>query len=326
MGAMTRRSYGLPGAFPAPVPRPGVARWVPGRHTGGMLLVGTADGVVELALDGREVRRAQPDTEITALSGDWAIAGDRLLALDTGATVELPEGLQPRCVLALGGGRALVGTDHARLVEVGGPSGPVLDTDFDAIPARAFWSTPWGGPPDTRSLAASPAGTFAGVHVGGVWRRGADGWTEVVRSEVDDHQVAAVGATVAVAAAVGVGQSDDGGETWAWSDRGLHGSYCRSVAISDGWVLAGASTGPGDRQSAVYRRPLDDPERPFELCGGELPHRFAHHIDTGALVAAGALAAIGAPTGEVYVSEDAGATWRCLTDNLPGVHCIDLAG
>ena len=54
------------------------------------------------------------------------------------------------------------------------------DALFDAIPTRSGWTTPWGGPPDTRSIAIGPAGLFAGVHVGGVWRREATGWTEVV--------------------------------------------------------------------------------------------------------------------------------------------------
>lgn len=299
-----------------------------------MLLVGTGDGVVELAIDGRELRRAQPDVEITAISGDWAIGARRLLALDTGATVELPEGLAPRCVLALGGGRALVGTSHARLVEVGGPAGPAIDTSFDEIPTRQSWTTPWGGPPDTRSVAAGPGGTLAGVHVGGVWRRDPDRWLEIVPAEADNHQVVAAGPTVAVAAAIGVGQSDDGGETWTWSDEGLHGSYCRAVAVADDWLLASAATGPGHRESAVYRRPLGDPERPFEPCGwgdardgkGRLPARFPHLIDTFALVAAGGLVAVGSPTGEVYLSEDSGATWRSLTESLPGVHCVEVAG
>jgi hypothetical protein len=298
-----------------------------------MLLVGTGDGVIELAIDGRELRRAQPDVEITAISGDWAIGARRLLALDTGATVELPDGLAPRCVLTLGGGRALVGTTQARLVEAGGPTGPTIDTSFDVIPDRRHWTTPWGGPPDTRSVAAGPGGTLVGVHVGGVWRRDPDQWLEIVPADADDHQVVAVGSTVAVAAAIGVGQSDDGGDTWVWSDKGLHGSYCRAVAIADGWLLTSASIGPGHWESAVYRRPLGDPDRPFEPCGwgddkngeGRLPARFAHLIDTFALVAAGALVAVGSPTGEVYLSEDGGATWRCLADSLPGVHCVELA-
>ncbi|MGH9110690.1 MAG: WD40/YVTN/BNR-like repeat-containing protein, partial [Acidimicrobiales bacterium] len=132
---------------------------------------------------------------------------------------------------------------------------------------------------------------------------------------------------VAVAAAVGVGQSDDAGETWTWSHEGLHASYCRAVALAEGWLLASASTGPATQQAAVYRRPLDDPQRPFAACGGgsDLPAMFPHNIDTFCLVAAGNLVAVGERHGRVYLSDDAGQSWRTLADALPGVHCLAFA-
>ena len=164
------------------------------------------------------------------MSGDWAIADGGVIALDTGAAVELPDGLVARCVLALDGGRALVGTSDARLVEVGGPEGTARDAVFDAVPTRGSWTTPWGGPPDTRTLAAGAGGPYVGVHVGGVWRPGTGEWVEVVPAEADDHEVAFGDGVLAVAAGIGVGQSGDRGATWHWSDDGLHGRYCRSVA------------------------------------------------------------------------------------------------
>jgi hypothetical protein len=292
-----------------------------------MLLVGTADGLLDLALDGTEQGRALPGADVISVSGDWAVADRKVLALESGSGPAMPDGLVPRCVLALAGGRALVGTTDARIVEVGGAGGPVRDELFDGAPSRWSWSTPWGGPPDTRSLALGQAGPFAGVHVGGVWRRQPDEWVEVVPVEADDHQVVADGDVVAVAAAIGVGQSDDGGDTWVWSDNGLHASYCRAVAIAEGWLLATASTGPGTSEGAVYRRPLGDPQAPFVRCGesGGLPASFPHNIDTFELAAAGGLVAVGTPTGDVYLSEDSGATWRTLATALPGVRCVDFA-
>jgi hypothetical protein len=290
-----------------------------------MLLVGTADGLLDLALDGSELRRTLPGADVVGVDGDWAIADGWVMALESGAAIAL-DGLVPRCVTAVDGGRALVGTSDARVVEVGGPGGPTRDALFDAVPTRKSWTTPWGAPADTRSLATSPRGVFAGVHVGGVWRRGADGWIEVVPAEADDHQVVAEGDLVAVAAAVGIGQSDDGGDTWMWSDDGLHARYCRAAAIADGWLLATASTGPGTREGAVYRRPLGDPEAPFTRCGsggdGDLPAAFPHNVDTFSLAAAGALVAVGTPTGGLYVSEDSGATWRTMPTPVPGVRCV----
>jgi hypothetical protein len=292
-----------------------------------MLLVGTADGLLDLSLDGVEERRTLAGANVASVSGDWAIADDLVVALDTGVAVKLPDGLMPQCVVALDGGRALVGTTDARIVEVGGPEGPARDALFDAIPSRSRWSTPWGGPPDTRSLALGPGGPYAGVHVGGVWRRDAAEWIEVVPTENDDHEVAFADGVLAVAAAVGVGQSGDGGETWHWSNEGLHASYCRAVAVADDWLLATASTGPGTREGAVYRRPLRDPDAPFTRCGGDdegLPRTFPHNIDTFELAAAGRLVAVGTPTGELYLSDDSGATWRTIAKALPGVRCVEL--
>jgi hypothetical protein len=294
-----------------------------------MLLVGTADGLLDLGLDGAEERRTLTGTSVVAVSGDWAIADDRVVALDAGASAVLPDELVPRCVLALGGGRALVGTSDAHIVEVGGPEGPERDLVFDAVPTRSHWATPWGGPPDVGSLAMTPDGPVAGVHVGGVWRRSRVEWIEIVPAEADDHQVACAEGVMAVAAGIGVGQSTDGGETWHWSDDGLHGRYCRAVAVAEGWLIASASTGPATTEAAVYRRPLGDPETPFVRCGGEgpgsLPWAFPRNVDTFELAAAGPLAAVGTPAGEVYVSEDSGATWRALPVPLPGVRCVAFA-
>jgi hypothetical protein len=294
-----------------------------------MLLVGTADGLLDLALDGTEERRTLAGANVVAAVDGWAIADDTVVSLDSGAPVELPEGLAPRCLLALDGGRALVGTSDARLLVVGGPEGTREDTLFDGIPSRSEWSTPWGGPPDTRSLALDgKSGPYVGVHVGGVWRRDADEWVEIVPARADDHQVVCAGDTVVVAAGIGVGQSSDRGETWHWSDDGLHGRYSRAGAVADGWLLAGASTGPATTEAALYRRPLRDPGAPCARCGaapgdaGALPRAFGHNIDTFELAAADALVALGTPTGELYLSDDAGHTWRRIAEALPGVHCV----
>lgn len=294
-----------------------------------MILVGTADGLLELTLDGGVERQTLTGREVHDVSGDWAIADGAVVSLADAGTVDLPGELVGRCVLALPGGRALVGTSEARLVEVGGPEGPRPEPSFDAIPTRHLWSTPWGGPPDTRSVAAGPSGPLVGVHVGGVWRREDDLWIEAVPPEADDHQVVASGPLVAVAAAIGVGQSDDGGKTWDWRDDGLHAPYCRAAALAEGWLIVSASTGPGSSQGALYRRPLDEPGRPFIPCGDsgkdDLPQAFKHNIDTFELAASGNLAAVGTPTGDLYLSEDSGATWTLIADGLPGIHCVEFA-
>ena len=295
-----------------------------------MILVGTADGLIEVALDGGEIRRALPGVEVQSISGDWAIADGRVLSLADGRAVALPHGLLGKCVLALSGGTALVGTSDARLLQVDGRGNAAPVRSFDEIPTRFEWSTPWGGPPDVRTIAAGADGPLVGVHVGGVWRPEGDQWVEAVPPEADDHQVVANGSTIAVAAAIGVGQSNDGGKTWDWHDEGLHAPYCRAAALTDGWLLVSASTGPGSRRGALYRRPIDEPQRPFIPCGDsgkdDLPAAFAHNIDTFELAASGNLAALGTPDGELFLSEDSGATWTIVADSLPGVRCVEFVG
>jgi hypothetical protein len=99
-----------------------------------------------------------------------------------------------------------------------------------------------GGPPDTRSITVAADGTpFVNVHVGGVWRGDDDGeWREVIDVDHDTHQILAADDAVVAAAAVGYGQSNDGGRTFSWSTDGLHDTYCRAVAIADGIVLVTA--------------------------------------------------------------------------------------
>ena len=125
-----------------------------------------------------------------------------------------------------------------------------------------------------------------------------------------------------------MGQSLDGGATWTWNTKGLHASYCRAVTIAEGWMLVTASDGPGAKRGAVYRRPLDQPDAPFEGCGGSthgvLPKFFPYNVDTFELAAAGELVVVGTPSGELYLSDDAGGTWNQLNVTLPGVRCVDL--
>jgi hypothetical protein len=293
---------------------------------GHMIVTGTADGLYEIGLDGAIQRHALEGTEVGAVSGDWAIADDAVVSTSSGRKAPLPDGLVPRCLLSGAGDSCLVGTSSARLLEVDAHGARSIET-FDAIPSRPQWSTPWGGPPDTRSLARSAQGLLVNVHVGGVWRGDGHTWVEVVPADQDSHQVVADGSTIAVAAATGVGQSTDGGATWSWSAEGLHATYCRAATLAEGWLLVSASTGPGTRRGAIYRRDLGRPETGFVPCGGhgDLPRVFPHNVDTFELTAAGPLVAVGTPTGEVFLSEDSGGTWRLLVDALPGVRSVSFA-
>lgn len=297
---------------------------------GHMIVTGTADGLHEIGLDGAVHRQSLPGTQVRQVSGDWAIADDAVVSLESGKAVDLPGGLVPRCLLGDAGGTCLVGTSEARLFQVG-QGQPRSVGSFDYIPRRIEWSTPWGGAPDTRSIARGPdGGLLVNVHVGGVWRTNpeGDGWVESVEASRDVHQVVSDGETVAVAAGNGVGLSFDGGTTWSWTTSGLHAPYCRAIALSEGFVLVSASTGPGTTQACIYRRAVDAPGRPFQPLGeagaGKLPRLFKQNIDTFELAAAGELVAVVTPSGELFASEDSGESWRRLSDALPGVRCVDF--
>jgi hypothetical protein len=282
--------------------------------------IGTEQGL--RSLDGGDERLAgQP---ITALSGDWALVGeDRLVALTSGAEVKL-EGPRAWCLLDAGA-QLYVGTAEARLFA--GPATGSADLapvgSFESIETRDEWYTPWGAPPDTRSLTSGPDGAlFVNVHVGGVWRQLPDGrWAEVVRVDADTHQVTAGDKAVVAAAAIGFGRSLDGGTTWEWTAAGLHGSYCRAAAIAGDTALVTASTGPGSRRGAVYRRLLRG-DGAFEKCAGGLPEWFPFNLDTGQLAAKGEEVVLGTDDGRVYRSSDAGSTWDLVAEELPPVRAV----
>lgn len=263
--------------------------------------------------------------EVRTIGGRWAIVDNALVPTDD-PDVVIPVDPKPLCLAATAAG-VLVGTAEARLFVL--PQGersvqPVRS--FDQIPTRDEWYTPWGGPPDTRSIArTADGGALVNVHVGGVWHdRGDESWTEVIDVDADTHQVLAVDQHVVVAAAIGFGESDDNGRTFQFTADGLHASYCRAVAVAGGYMLVTASTGPFTKQAAVYRRPLDSDE-PFVRCWAGLPEWFEDNIDTFQLAAKGTTVVIGTHDGQLFVSKDAGATWRLAADALDPIHCVAIS-
>jgi hypothetical protein len=293
-------------------------------HTGAVeVLAGTSEGLFRLT----DAGVAQvTSTETSSIAGDWAIVdGVEVVSLASGITTTTAP-LSGQCVVPYGDG-ALVGTEQAHLFEIDlrGFTKPV--DSFDQIPTRDTWYTPWGAPPDTRSLTVTSDGVaLVNVHVGGVWRGDANSWTEVVPVDNDTHQVLAAtsGSRVLVAAAVGFGSSTDNGRTFTWITDGLHATYSRAVALAGDFVLLTASTGPRTERGAVYRRPADS-DGPFERCRDGLADWFPFNIDTFQLAASDQVAAIGTQAGEVYLSEDEGATWTLAAKDLPPVRCVAFA-
>lgn len=294
------------------------------------ILIGTSDGLRELekpaGLEGRSV---------TALAGTgtdlWAIAdGTSLLRSSVGGEWEGVadiEELRGRCVLPPDGANAFVGTSEAHLMRLEQERLEPL-ISFDDVEGREKWYTPWGGPPDTRSLSrASSGAVFANVHVGGIVRSN-DGetWNPIgIDVDADVHQVLAHPTkprVVLAACAYGLAMSDDGGDTWTFEADGLHASYCRAVAISGETILVSASRGHRGEEAAVYRQ---KGSREFERCREGLPEWFGDNIDTHCLAAGDGLIALGTSDGSVYVSTDDGATWGEAASNLPRITCLVVA-
>jgi hypothetical protein len=293
-----------------------------------MIFAGTRAGVHVLDEDqtvdvGGPVRALGVDGRIWAVSGDHEV-----LWSDDGVRWE-PVASVPdfalRCLLPAGD-EALTGTAEAHLYRVRPDGADRIDT-FETVAGREGWYTPWGGPPDTRSLAAAGDGTvYANVHVGGIPKTtdGGRTWEPTIDVDADVHQVITHDDLVLAACAPGLAVSSDGGATWRIDAEGLHGRYCRAVAVAGDTLLVSASTGPFTEQAAVYRRPLRS-DGAFEKCAGGLPDWFGSNIDSHRLAAEGATVALGSDDGDVWLSRDQGSTWDLAAKGLAGISCVAFA-
>lgn len=229
------------------------------------------------------------------------------------------------CVAVVGDALLLVGFAGAHLALVGASDRPSTLTSFDRLPERASWVNPASTEPDLRSLATLDVGWFANVHVGGVWRSTDRGetWREVVQAVQDVHEiVCGPSGRLGVASARGFAWSDDGGESWEWRSEGLHGRYCRAVALDGKTVFLAASTGPASRDCRLYRAEVG---ATFEPCGGSLPSSFPFNIETGTVAAADGSVALGTPDGRVFRSADAGSTWELVQHGIWPITSVTFA-
>lgn len=200
---------------------------------------------------------------------------------------------------------------------------------FEKAPGRESWYTPWGGPPDVRSMSSDPTGpVYVNVHVGRVVsssdRQG--DWGPTIDIDADVHEVLFdPGSGLLLAAcAKGLAVSSDRGSTWRYDADGVHGRYMRAVTVSGDTVVATASTGPRTDRAAVYRKPVNG-EGSFELCREGLPEWFSDNIYTLCLAAKGSMATFGTSNGAVFLSEDEGQTWAPAAEGLPPVRCVAFA-
>jgi len=211
-----------------------------------------------------------------------------------------------------------VGSSEARLFRVAG-DGLEPIAAFDRAEGRSSWYTPWGGPPETRSMSEWDDDLYVNVHVGGILRTDDRGghWTPTIDIDADIHQVATAEGLVLAACAGGLAVSEDRGTTWTLRADGLDAPYSRGVTVCGDTVLVSASSGPRGGRSAVYRGTLASGG--FERCRDGLPEWFDDNIDTMCLdgLPDGSFAAFGTSDGQLFGSFDAGSSWTELASELP---------
>ena len=291
------------------------------------ILAATTEGIYQWP-DGT---RSLEGTETNAL----ALAGDVRYAVAKQATILRDEGegwresvsvrdVRANCLIPARTG-LFVGTSEAHLLKEDGGRLVSLDP-FELAPGRDEWFTPWGGPPDVRSLAEDERGTlYCNVHVGGILRSedGGSTWAPTIDVRSDVHEVTTAAERVIAATAWGLATSFDEGASWEFDDQGLHATYARAVAVAGDVVVMSASTGPRGDASALYRRPLGD-SGAFMRSGGDLPEWFSDNIDTGCLSALGENVAFGTEGGELFLSDDSGITFTRVAENIAPVRWVEL--
>jgi hypothetical protein len=288
----------------------------------------TSSGIVAIDDEGA-VQLPGRDVRALAVEGDrwWAIADDEVVARGGAASDWTPTPqlgrFRARCLLP-SDDAALVGTSEAHLFLVDTGSARQVE-GFESVEGRGDWFTPWGGPPDVRSLSSAGGRIHANVHVGGIVRStDRRSWQPTIDIHSDVHEVLAVEGSdrVLAATAWGLAESDDAGESWGFEDDGLHASYCRAVAVCDESVLMSASLGPRGGRAAVYRRSMSG--GPFEKCEKGLPEWFSDNIDTGCLAAGSSRAVFGTRDGDVFISEDSGETWAQVSSGMSPISQVLL--
>jgi len=261
--------------------------------------------VSTLAAHGRDLWAAVDGSEL------WRAGGE-----DWGHIADLAEH-RVACITATHAD-VFVGSSEARLFrDAGGGLEPIAA--FDRAAGRSTWYTPWGGPPDTRSMSEWDDDLYVNVHVGGILRtddRG-ENWTPTIDIDADVHQVATADGLVLAACAGGLAVSGDRGTTWTLRADDLEAPYSRAVTVCGDAVLVSASSGPRGGRSAVYRGAIEGGG--FQRCRDGLPEWFDDNIDSMCLDALpdGSFAAFGTSDGQLFGSVDAGSSWTELASGLP---------
>ncbi len=297
-----------------------------------LVIAGTSDGL--LFVDSKQHVELEGHS-ITALASSsnelWVIADSnsvwhRNLNGEWHQVTSIND-LRLNCILPLKNA-VLVGTSEAHLLHIANGSINRINC-FEMVEGRSEWYTPWGGPPDVRSMAVSQSGEiYVNVHVGGILRSNDQGksWQPTIDFHADVHEVRTIPdlpELVLAATAEGLAISQDRGNSWSFDRTNLHAAYSRAVAVCGETILMTTSTGPHGGKAAIYRRSLDEPGT-FSKCERGLPEWFSDNINTGTLATLGNIAAFGTCEGQLFFSEDAGLTWKQIATSSAPILCVNL--
>lgn len=294
---------------------------------------GTDDGLYDI--DGRRVHEsAISGRKVSAIAQSrdgyvCVVDGNEVWRCDAKSAVQVTSSdLRLNCIADVGG-TILAGAEDARITRFD-ENAMVRIVSFDAIPEREEWSTPWGGPPDVRSIAVSGDGTIYGdIHVGWIVRStdGGESWVSCRTGlEKDVHQVSTHPSNdniVCAATARGFYISNDGGDSFTRKTGELPYYYQRACVVFEksDIYLASTSRGPhGDCEARLFRT-VDGGESWAEVSG--LPNHVAHNIDTFQLACSpDGRVVVAVENSELYVSNDYGQTFRAIGTHLPYIHAI----
>ncbi len=232
------------------------------------------------------------------------------------------------CIARSSDGRYLVGTERARLAWVTDGALEFIPA-FDRVPERLLWDTPYGAPPELRSLAVATDGAiYANVHVGWIVRStdGGKTWRSLRNGlDRDVHQVAVHPSdpkTVFAATAEGFHISHDRGDTFVRRAEGMPYVYQRATTCLPGRGVYLASTARHDRGAGARLYRSEDEGRTWARVRG-LPETVDRNINTYQLVAlAGGHGFVVVADTALYETEDWAETWRLVARNLPPVNAV----
>ena len=265
-----------------------------GLHVGTVAGLFSIDGSTEQVIGDTRINHV-----VDAGGTLWALDGKGRIHRDDSVVASLPDGETGLCVQPAASG-TWIGAPAAKLYRLD-DTGVSEDEFFADAPGREAWHTPWGGPPDVRSMTLDASQTlYINVHVGGILR--------YPTSE----------GAIFAACAYGLATSSNGHD-FEIRDDGLHASYCRAVAVADETVYLSASTGPRTSRGRVYRGGLW--EAPFEPMTAGLPEWFDGNVNTHCLLAKDDKVWIGFDD-KVWVSDDRGESWSAHAGGLPKITCL----